>query len=217
MHGRYAKAVAPTDLGLASRCYRNAIIAARLITICFRRGTRFLDNGGGNGLFVRLMRASGHNGCSREPWTSDRNTHTRIEPPTSRSRRFECVEHTPKIELVEVVIVKDPRVPEIGGETMSRASTEGGCLHFLRLAARSTSRDGPDARQPDPDWFEEYDQNPATDMGEGGPTPADAQGNPGDWLASLRDLDFTCNHPGKVASRYCPGRRSGAGHRAATF
>jgi 2-polyprenyl-3-methyl-5-hydroxy-6-metoxy-1,4-benzoquinol methylase len=56
----YGEALAPTDLGLPSRCYRNAIITARLITICFRTSSRFLDYGGGNGLFVRLMRDRGY-------------------------------------------------------------------------------------------------------------------------------------------------------------
>lgn len=55
----YASAITRSDLGLISRNLLYARIAPLVIATFFNRQTRFLDYGGGYGMFVRLMRDYG--------------------------------------------------------------------------------------------------------------------------------------------------------------
>lgn len=56
----YAAAITGSDVGLVSRNLRLAVLARGIIAAFFRAGGRFLDYGGGYGLFVRLMRDAGY-------------------------------------------------------------------------------------------------------------------------------------------------------------
>ena len=55
----YSAAIAASDTGIAVRNLRVAAEASVLIQLAFPRAQRFLDYGGGAGLFVRLMRDRG--------------------------------------------------------------------------------------------------------------------------------------------------------------
>ena len=55
----YADAIARSDVGLVERNQRLAVVARAVIGAFFKPGGRFLDYGGGYGLFVRLMRDRG--------------------------------------------------------------------------------------------------------------------------------------------------------------
>ncbi|MCW5314646.1 glycosyltransferase [Nostoc sp. KVJ3] len=57
----YSKAIAGTDVGLVFRNLMFSSIASKLIFNFFDHEARFLDYGGGYGLFVRLMRDNGFN------------------------------------------------------------------------------------------------------------------------------------------------------------
>jgi hypothetical protein len=55
----YANPINASDIGLASRNVNLALVAQTVIAPFFSRDGRFLDYGGGYGLFVRLMRDAG--------------------------------------------------------------------------------------------------------------------------------------------------------------
>ncbi|NTW58821.1 MAG: class I SAM-dependent methyltransferase [Nitrospirae bacterium] len=55
----YSKAIARSDVGLVSRNISLTHIAKCLISVFFNRSGKFIDYGGGYGLFVRLMRDAG--------------------------------------------------------------------------------------------------------------------------------------------------------------
>jgi Methyltransferase domain len=57
----YDTPIAASDTGIAVRNLRFAAIIGALIPLCFHDARRFLDFGGGAGLFVRLMRDQGFN------------------------------------------------------------------------------------------------------------------------------------------------------------
>jgi hypothetical protein len=56
----YSDAITSTDVGLVSRNFHNARVAASVIRLTVGREGHFLDCGGGYGLFVRLMRDRGY-------------------------------------------------------------------------------------------------------------------------------------------------------------
>src|SRR6187551_714050 len=55
----YSSAITVQDIGLVSRNYLYAQICRSIIKLFFSRKTKFLDYGGGYGMFVRLMRDKG--------------------------------------------------------------------------------------------------------------------------------------------------------------
>ena len=57
----YNDVIAQMDIGLVSRNLEHAIIAEKIINKCFDSNRKFIDYGGGYGLFVRLMRDQGYN------------------------------------------------------------------------------------------------------------------------------------------------------------
>lgn len=56
----YTEAIARTDIGLPSRAVWTSQMTAMVIRLFCRRAQRFCDHGGGDGLFVRLMRDAGY-------------------------------------------------------------------------------------------------------------------------------------------------------------
>lgn len=56
----YSSAITSLDLGLASRNCNNVAVTSRIIDRSFPAGSRFLDFGGGYGMFTRLMRDRGY-------------------------------------------------------------------------------------------------------------------------------------------------------------
>ena len=56
----YSSAIADTDIGYITRNLVNRNIVSSLINTAFNSKGRFLDYGGGYGLFVRLMRDAGY-------------------------------------------------------------------------------------------------------------------------------------------------------------
>src|SRR5918996_853624 len=63
----YSVAVGPSDIGLVNRNLINLELARTVIAIFFNRQEKFLDYGGGYGLFVRLMRDKGFDFYLYEP------------------------------------------------------------------------------------------------------------------------------------------------------
>ncbi|MCJ7547021.1 MAG: class I SAM-dependent methyltransferase [Deltaproteobacteria bacterium] len=61
LHEAYGEAINSTDVGLVGRNVTIAKRAKALISLFFNSDGKFLDYGGGYGLFVRLMRDSGFN------------------------------------------------------------------------------------------------------------------------------------------------------------
>ena len=57
----YTETIARSDIGLIGRNIRLSNISAVIISSFFNRKARFLDYGGGNGMFVRLMRDKSFN------------------------------------------------------------------------------------------------------------------------------------------------------------
>ncbi len=55
----YSEAITSSDLGLLSRNICSATVARAVIATFFRRNAKFVDYGGGYGIFVRLMRDYG--------------------------------------------------------------------------------------------------------------------------------------------------------------
>lgn len=55
----YSSVITSLDIGLISRNIKNAPIVETLIKMIFQRNAKFLDYGGGYGMFVRLMRDKG--------------------------------------------------------------------------------------------------------------------------------------------------------------
>jgi hypothetical protein len=59
LHEAYSEAIAASDIGLVGRNFFLAGITHSVLSLCSNPGGRFLDFGGGYGLFVRLMRDRG--------------------------------------------------------------------------------------------------------------------------------------------------------------
>ncbi len=59
LHEAYSETITNSDLGLLSRNISSATIARAVIATFFRRNAKFVDYGGGYGIFVRLMRDYG--------------------------------------------------------------------------------------------------------------------------------------------------------------
>lgn len=55
----YADAITATDLGLVGRNYYYSVVTRAILTCLFNADGRFVDYGGGYGIFVRLMRDAG--------------------------------------------------------------------------------------------------------------------------------------------------------------
>jgi hypothetical protein len=55
----YSKAIASSDIGYVGRNVRMARVTRALISLAFAANKRFVDYGGGYGMFVRLMRDAG--------------------------------------------------------------------------------------------------------------------------------------------------------------
>jgi hypothetical protein len=63
----YSNAITGSDLGLVTRNIKLATICSALIPVLFPHGRRFVDYGGGYGLFVRLMRDAGFDFLRYDP------------------------------------------------------------------------------------------------------------------------------------------------------
>src|SRR5262249_9016024 len=55
----YASAISAIDIGVVSRSVTFARLTQNLILACFDSSARFMDYGGGPGVFVRMMRDAG--------------------------------------------------------------------------------------------------------------------------------------------------------------
>jgi hypothetical protein len=67
----YSNAIAGTDVGLVSRNLHNARVVASASRVIAGREGRFLDCGGGYGLFVRLMRDRGYDFCWQDKYATN--------------------------------------------------------------------------------------------------------------------------------------------------
>lgn len=64
----YIKAIADEDTGLVQRNLHFSDFSANLIDAVYEKNGKFLDFGGGNGLFVKLMREKGYNFYRYDPF-----------------------------------------------------------------------------------------------------------------------------------------------------
>ncbi|HIK33398.1 MAG TPA: glycosyltransferase [Oscillatoriales cyanobacterium M59_W2019_021] len=86
----YSSAIASSDVGLVARNLMFSQITSRLIFSCFHRQGKFLDYGGGYGLFVRLMRDLGLDFYWHDRYASNLFSQG-FEVEDSDDRRFELV------------------------------------------------------------------------------------------------------------------------------
>ena len=86
----YSAPMVSYDLGGLSRPALNSAITKALICLCFNQGGRFLDYGGGYGIFTRWMRDIGY-----DFWHHDKHSQnlfaTAFEADVSRAVRYELV------------------------------------------------------------------------------------------------------------------------------
>lgn len=108
----YNKPINDTDIGLVSRNVTLAMRTAFLLYFLFNRGGKYLDYGGGYGLFVRLMRDKGFDFYWDDPYTKnifaqgfEYNSKQRIEAITA----FELFEHltSPSEEIIKMLKISD--------------------------------------------------------------------------------------------------------------
>ena len=59
LHEAYSSTITRSDIGLIGRNLQMAGVTSKLILTCFDPGAKFIDYGGGYGMFVRLMRDNG--------------------------------------------------------------------------------------------------------------------------------------------------------------
>ncbi len=67
----YSDSIAKSDIGLIGRNIKVAYVAAAVIGAFFRSDQKFLDYGGGNGMFVRLMRDKGFDFYRSDKFTAN--------------------------------------------------------------------------------------------------------------------------------------------------
>ena len=67
----YVESIARSDVGLIGRNIKYSKISASIISVFFNYKDRFLDYGGGNGMFVRLMRDKGFNFFWQDQYTKN--------------------------------------------------------------------------------------------------------------------------------------------------
>jgi hypothetical protein len=92
----YGDAIASTDIGLPSRAVRLADITAATVRLFLPGAHRFVDHGGGNGLFVRLMRDRGFDFRWRDPYADNVFARGHDAEPDGRfdlTTAFEVLEH----------------------------------------------------------------------------------------------------------------------------
>jgi hypothetical protein len=104
----YADAIAATDIGLPSRSVWTSQMTALVIRLFFPRATKFCDHGGGNGLFVRLMRDAGYDFRWRDPYATNEFARGFEAAPLDQfdlTTAFEVLEHLrdPHVLLDEVL------------------------------------------------------------------------------------------------------------------
>jgi hypothetical protein len=96
----YSSAITHTDIGYTARCKNTSTITCSLASLCFNPNGRFLDFGGGYGLFVRMMRDKGFDFHWHDKFCSNLFA-TGFEVDEVRGERWECitafevVEHMP--------------------------------------------------------------------------------------------------------------------------
>ena len=111
----YESAIADLDIGLIHRNINNQVIVSDIINDLFDKNEKFLDYGGGYGMFVRLMRDAGYDYFRQDYFCTnlfakhfditDLNPKTKFEILTA----FEVFEHLedPLIEVKKMVELSD--------------------------------------------------------------------------------------------------------------
>ncbi|MBI4621981.1 MAG: class I SAM-dependent methyltransferase [Verrucomicrobia bacterium] len=95
----YANPIAPTDIGLVARNRALVRPTTLVLAVLCNGGGRFLDFGGGNGLFVRMMRDTGFDFRWLDPWTQNLFARGFEHHPGGRYEAvtaFEVFEHLPE-------------------------------------------------------------------------------------------------------------------------
>ncbi len=95
----YSSAIARSDIGLIGRNIKLADFCSALIPMFFKRGSSSLDYGGGNGMFVRMMRDRGFDFYWHDKYASNQFAEG-FEMPAGKKfslvTAFEVFEHLPQ-------------------------------------------------------------------------------------------------------------------------
>jgi len=101
----YSSAIAKSDIGLIGRNIKLSSFCAALIPMFYDAKTSFLDYGGGNGMFVRMMRDKGFDFYWHDKYASNQFAEGFEAPQDVRFSlltAFEVFEHLPQpIEIIE--------------------------------------------------------------------------------------------------------------------
>lgn len=104
----YSESISKNDIGLLGRNISLTDRTAAVICFFFNPNSRFLDYGGGNGMFVRLMRDKGYDFYWRDKYTSNMfatGFEAKSEGEFELTTCFEVFEHLPKpIEEIEQML-----------------------------------------------------------------------------------------------------------------
>lgn len=101
----YSSAIARSDIGLIGRNIKLSNFCSSLIPIFYNSDSSFLDYGGGNGMFVRMMRDKGFEFYWHDKYASNQFAEGFEAPQNKRfslMTAFEVFEHLPQpIETIE--------------------------------------------------------------------------------------------------------------------
>ncbi|WP_432748538.1 class I SAM-dependent methyltransferase [Pectinatus frisingensis] len=104
----YSKAITKSDIGLLSRNVYFSSVVSAILKICFPKMDRYIDYGGGYGVFVRLMRDAGFNFFWYDKYCDNLFAdafNANIEKKYDLLTAFEVFEHleNPTLELTKML------------------------------------------------------------------------------------------------------------------
>jgi hypothetical protein len=110
----YDQAITSSDIGLVCRNLEMAKIASMILRYCYRPNAKFVDYGGGYGLFVRLMRDRGYDFYWQDEFCANLFAAHWEAPPGEQYElvtAFEVLEHLPEpLVTLEAMFQRAPNL-----------------------------------------------------------------------------------------------------------